>query len=341
MALLRRGVADAVGQGRREFAALGYTALVKAARRLGRDADVRRSRRRRTGPDPETDLRSHGFTLEAHLYQMLAQGGGGTRPRRASRHLLDIAPDAASSAGRPSPPRQAADASRAPGRGRAARAGLGARPSRPTSSRCWCPPGRPHRGAPGSGATRSRVGTAPSCSSPAPTGPGGPLPPRVLRYAARCGWSLGEPAGCRPEHLLGLRGDWEGVGTGVAAHRRPLRAGLGARRVRAAGAHPGGPRRARRPRGRPRRPAGARPAPRARGGEGAARPTPGHRAHPAGLTERQVDVLRMLGDGLTNAEIAAKLVVSVRTVDHHVSAILMKLGVSGRRDAAHIARELV
>jgi DNA-binding NarL/FixJ family response regulator len=58
------------------------------------------------------------------------------------------------------------------------------------------------------------------------------------------------------------------------------------------------------------------------------------RANPAGLTERQVEILRLLAEGLTNAEIAARLVVSVRTVDHHVSAVLQKLGVSTRREAA-------
>jgi DNA-binding NarL/FixJ family response regulator len=69
-------------------------------------------------------------------------------------------------------------------------------------------------------------------------------------------------------------------------------------------------------------------------------PRPATRAHPAGLTERQVDVLGMLGEGLTNAEIAARLVVSVRTVDHHVSAVLTKLGVPTRRDAARLAGQL-
>lgn len=64
------------------------------------------------------------------------------------------------------------------------------------------------------------------------------------------------------------------------------------------------------------------------------------RAHPAGLTDRQADVLVLLAAGLTNAEIAAQLVLSVRTVDHHVSAILTKLGVSTRREAAARARAL-
>ena len=50
------------------------------------------------------------------------------------------------------------------------------------------------------------------------------------------------------------------------------------------------------------------------------------RANPAGLTARQVDVLRLLGKGYTNAEIASQLVLSVRTVDSHVAAVLAKLG---------------
>lgn len=58
------------------------------------------------------------------------------------------------------------------------------------------------------------------------------------------------------------------------------------------------------------------------------------RANPAGLTGRQLEILRLVADGLTNAEIAARLVLSVRTVDHHVSAVLQKLGVASRRDAS-------
>src|SRR3954452_18003043 len=58
------------------------------------------------------------------------------------------------------------------------------------------------------------------------------------------------------------------------------------------------------------------------------------RAHPAGLKPRQVAVLELLREGLTNAEIADRLVLSVRTVAHHVAAILSKLGVSSRREAA-------
>ena len=64
------------------------------------------------------------------------------------------------------------------------------------------------------------------------------------------------------------------------------------------------------------------------------------RANPAGLTARQLDVLALLADGLSNADIAARLVISPKTADHHVSAILAKLDVRTRGDAAAVARRL-
>ncbi len=64
------------------------------------------------------------------------------------------------------------------------------------------------------------------------------------------------------------------------------------------------------------------------------------RENPAGLTGRQVEVLRLLGEGCTNAEIADRLVISTRTVDSHVAAVLAKLGVATRRDAATRAADL-
>jgi DNA-binding CsgD family transcriptional regulator/tetratricopeptide (TPR) repeat protein len=69
-------------------------------------------------------------------------------------------------------------------------------------------------------------------------------------------------------------------------------------------------------------------------------PRPETRANPVGLTHRQLEVLELLSEGLTNAEIAARLFVSPKTVDHHVSAVLMKLEVGSRRDAAAAALEL-
>jgi DNA-binding CsgD family transcriptional regulator len=61
------------------------------------------------------------------------------------------------------------------------------------------------------------------------------------------------------------------------------------------------------------------------------------RTNPAALTARELDVLRLVAAGKRNSEIAGDLVVSTRTVDHHVSAILRKLHVRTRGEAAAAA----
>jgi DNA-binding NarL/FixJ family response regulator len=71
-----------------------------------------------------------------------------------------------------------------------------------------------------------------------------------------------------------------------------------------------------------------------------ARPRAATMANAGGLTDRQVDVLRLMADGMTNAELAERLYLSVKTVDHHVSAVLAKLAVTGRREAVRRGREL-
>jgi DNA-binding CsgD family transcriptional regulator len=63
-------------------------------------------------------------------------------------------------------------------------------------------------------------------------------------------------------------------------------------------------------------------------------------ANPAGLTRRETEVLRLLATGLSNAKIAARLGLSGRTVDNHVSAILRKLGVRTRSEAGAQAERL-
>lgn len=64
------------------------------------------------------------------------------------------------------------------------------------------------------------------------------------------------------------------------------------------------------------------------------------RTNPGGLTARQLQVLGLLASGHTNAEIADELVVSLRTAEHHVAAVLAKLGAGTRREAARRAGEL-
>jgi predicted ATPase/DNA-binding CsgD family transcriptional regulator len=61
--------------------------------------------------------------------------------------------------------------------------------------------------------------------------------------------------------------------------------------------------------------------------------------YPAGLSAREVDVLRMVAQGMTNAEVAQKLFISSRTVGWHLGSIYRKLGFSSRTEATRFAVE--
>ena len=69
-------------------------------------------------------------------------------------------------------------------------------------------------------------------------------------------------------------------------------------------------------------------------------PRPATRGNPFGLTAREAEIALLLGRALTNARIGARLHISPKTVDHHVSAILGKLGVASRDEAGRMALKI-
>jgi DNA-binding CsgD family transcriptional regulator len=63
------------------------------------------------------------------------------------------------------------------------------------------------------------------------------------------------------------------------------------------------------------------------------------RANRFGLTSRQLEILSLLAEGSTNAEIARRMSISPKTAEHHVAAVLAKLDVVSRQAAARVARD--
>jgi DNA-binding CsgD family transcriptional regulator/tRNA A37 threonylcarbamoyladenosine biosynthesis protein TsaE len=146
----------------------------------------------------------------------------------------------------------------------------------------------------------------------------------------------GPPAGVAAPYALQLSGDWRGAAAAWHAAGCPYEAALalaegdpaeGLQQLEALGAAA--------------TIAALRNELLSRGVRGVPRgPRAATRANPAGLTGRQLDVLRLLVQGMRNADIAQRLGLSPRTADHHVSAVLAKLGVRTRGEAAAAARTL-
>ena len=69
------------------------------------------------------------------------------------------------------------------------------------------------------------------------------------------------------------------------------------------------------------------------------REAPSQRGWPADLTDREVEVLRLIARGQSNREVAERLVISPKTVGRHVENLYAKIGVSSRAAAAVFAME--
>ena len=174
-----------------------------------------------------------------------------------------------------------------------------------------------------------------------PLRPGDPYAAALAYWGSQAGIEIPLANGTDPDpYLLQITGDWEhaaerwrelgcpyeeAITLGGSDDVSKLRAALD--QLRALGAAPAAAIIARRLRER-----GVRGIPRG--------PRSTTQAHPAGLTAREMEVLALLADGLRNTEIAQQLVVSQKTVDHHVSAVLRKLMVSTRTEAAAEAHRL-
>jgi DNA-binding NarL/FixJ family response regulator len=73
--------------------------------------------------------------------------------------------------------------------------------------------------------------------------------------------------------------------------------------------------------------------------EPALSPSKSSPSYPDGLTAREVEVLRLVAQGLSNAEIAEQLMMSLLTVKAHMRSLYDKLGISSRSEAARYALE--
>ena len=73
--------------------------------------------------------------------------------------------------------------------------------------------------------------------------------------------------------------------------------------------------------------------------EKASAPTSRAPEYPAGLTAREVEVLKLVAEGMTNARIAQELYLSPRTVHRHLNSVYRKIGTNSRASAARFATE--
>lgn len=338
---LRRSLAIALDNGYHEYAARAYTNLAEMLYRFALHDELARCLHEGLTFTRERGFWSHAYNLELHRCLLLVRQGDWDDAEEALRQLVDAVDEPGMLYVYSVPPfarllarrgRPEAEQMLVASWDRAVRqksvlgiayAGIAC------VEWAWLA-GRP-----------DAIGVVRDVVLAATTRPGAaPLRAELLRYLARAGLGCKAFDGCPEPYATGLRGDWRAAAAAweIAGDRyeqaleladsgeaAPMLEALRLLDELGASAAATLVRRRLKELGVQRVPRG---------------PKPATRANPGGLTDRQLDVLALLDQDLTNAEIAERLVVSVRTVDHHVSAILAKLGTSTRREAIAAARSL-
>ena len=338
---VRDSIDLAVAGRHHEEAARGYTNLAELLLRVGRLDELERCVADGLAFTHERGFWSHAYNLEVHRCLLLLRRGDWDGAEAGLRGVVDAVDDPGMLFAYSVPVARApARPPRRPGRRGHARGGVGAGPAPPPAARAGLRRDRARRvGVAGRGARRRRAGRAPSCCARTEHPGAAPFRGELLRYLARAGVPAESFEGCPPGWAAGLDGDWRAAAAAWREAGDPYETALELAESGDAEATAEALRILEDLRAAPAA-ARVRERLRAMGARVPRGPRAVTRANPAGLTPRQLAVLGLLREGLTNAEIADRLVLSVRTVDHHVAAVLDKLGVRSRREAAAAADEL-